>query len=116
MAIALTCLVTFGHALWISSLLTLPTDMFPGPQVGVSTGLTGMGGAVGGIFANLGTGYVVRGFSYTPVFLMAGLLHPVAFTLLWFLLPNSRIKRIDSEARRQVNACGRDIQGDAAGK
>ena len=100
MAIAITCVVTLGHALWISSLLTLPTDMFPGPQVGTSTGLTGMGGAIGGIFANLGTGYIVRSFSYRPVFLMAGLLHPVSFTLLWFLLPNGRIKRIDSEARR----------------
>lgn len=34
MAIGLTCVITFGHALWISNLLTLPTDLFPGPRVG----------------------------------------------------------------------------------
>ncbi len=96
MAIGFTCVVTFGHALWISSLLTLPTDIFPGPQVGTSTGLTGMGGAVGGILANLVTGHIVRSFSYTPVFLMAGLMHPLSFGLLWLLLPNNRIRRIDS--------------------
>ncbi len=56
-----------------------------------------MGGAVGGVLANLGTGYVVRSFSYKPVFLMAGLMHPLSFTLLWLLLPNHRIKRIDAD-------------------
>lgn len=96
MAIALTCVVTFGHALWISSLLTLPTDMFPGAQIGTSTGLTGMGGAVGGMLANLGTGHLVQKFSYRPVFLMAGLMHPLAFVILWILLPNDRIRRVDA--------------------
>lgn len=86
MAIAVTCAITFAHGLWISNLLTLPTDMFRASRVGTASGLSGMGGAVGGMIANLGTGYLVQNYSYQPVFLMAGLMHPVAFVVVFTLL------------------------------
>lgn len=86
MAIGITCAVTFAHGLWISNLLTLPTDMFPASRVGTASGLSGMGGAVGGMIANLGTGYLVQNYSYQPVFLMAGLMHPIAFLVVYGLL------------------------------
>jgi len=86
MAIGATCVITFGHALWISNLLTLPTDLFPGFRVGTVTGLSGMGGAVGGMLANLTTGYVVASFSYKPIFIAAGLMHPLSFCIVFFLL------------------------------
>lgn len=86
MAIAVFCVVTLGHALWISNLLTLPTDMFPASQVGTASGLTGMGGAIGGMLANLCTGYIVQRYSYSPIFVAAGLMHPLALTIVWFLL------------------------------
>jgi len=89
-AIALTCCMTFGHALWVSNLLTLPTDLFPGPQVATASGFTGMGGAVGGMLATLGTGYIVQRFSYQPIFTVAGLMHPLALTLVLWLLPDRR--------------------------
>ena len=86
MAIAATCFVIFGHSLWVANLLTLPTDLFPGQEMGTATGFSGMGGAIGGIFANLGTGYVVQHFSYAPVFLVAGLMHPIGIALIYWLL------------------------------
>ncbi|MCC6858701.1 MAG: MFS transporter [Bryobacterales bacterium] len=86
MAIGLTCVVTLAHALWISNLLTLPTDLFPGSRVGTATGLSGMGGAVGGILTSLGTGYVVQNFSYRPIFTVAGVMHPIALGILLVLL------------------------------
>jgi len=89
-AIALTCFMTFGHALWISNLLTLPTDLFPGPQVGTATGFSGMGGAVGGMLANLATGRIVQRFSYRPIFTVAGLMHPLGVALVLWLLPDRR--------------------------
>jgi ACS family hexuronate transporter-like MFS transporter len=89
MALGITCVITFGHALWISNLLTLPTDLFPGSRVGTATGLSGMGGAIGGIIANFATGYVVQAFSYKPVFAMAGIMHPIAALLLILLLGRS---------------------------
>jgi hypothetical protein len=51
-----------------------------------------MGGAVGGILANLGTGYVVMRFSYTPIFLLAGLMHPLSIALIYWLLPARHFK------------------------
>lgn len=88
LAIAATSFIIFGHAVWISNLLTLPTDLFHGPEVGTATGFSGMSGAVGGIIASLGTGYVVTKFSYTPIFIMAGLMHPFALFLIYRLLPD----------------------------
>ena len=87
MAIAATCFLTFGHAFWVANLQTLPTDLFPATEVGTATGFSGMGGAIGGMLANLGTGYVVARFSYTPVFLIAGLMHPLSAVLTYRLLP-----------------------------
>jgi ACS family hexuronate transporter-like MFS transporter len=88
MAIAATCCITFGHAFFVSNIQTLPTDLFRGNEVGTASGFSGMGGAIGGILANLGTGYIVQRFSYAPVFFMAGLMHPLSIGLVYWLLPN----------------------------
>jgi ACS family hexuronate transporter-like MFS transporter len=93
LAIAATCFLTFGHALWISNLLTLPTDLFPASEVGTASGLTGMGGAIGGVLANLGTGYLVSRFSYAPVFWIAGLMHPLSCVIVHRLLPDREFQR-----------------------
>src|SRR5574340_871353 len=88
MAIGATCFVTLGHAFWVANLQTLPTDLFRGPEMGTATGFSGMGGAIGGMLANLGTGYVVTHFSYSPIFLVAGLMHPLSAVLIYWLLPD----------------------------
>ena len=88
LAIGATCFVTFGHAFWVSNIQTLPTDLFRGHEIGTATGFSGMGGAIGGILANLGTGYIVQHFSYRPIFLLAGLMHPLSIVLVYWLLPN----------------------------
>lgn len=93
-AIAATCFITFGHAFFVANIQTLPTDLFDAGEVGTATGFSGMGGAVGGILANMGTGYIVQNFSYTPVFLMAGLMHPLSIFLIGRLLPDERFRRI----------------------
>jgi MFS transporter, ACS family, hexuronate transporter len=93
MAIAAACFLTFGHALWIANLQTLPTDLFPGQEVATVSGFSGMGGAVGGILANLGTGYLVQTFSYAPVFALAGIVHPFSIGLVYLLLPDSSFER-----------------------
>jgi ACS family hexuronate transporter-like MFS transporter len=88
MAIAATCFITVGHAFFVSNVQTLPTDLFRGNEIGTASGFSGMGGAVGGILANLGTGYIVQHFSYAPVFFIAGLMHPLSVGLVYWLLPN----------------------------
>jgi nitrate/nitrite transporter NarK len=59
-----------------------------GSEVGTAMGFSGMGGAVGGMIANLGTGYIVAHYSYAPVFLMPGLMHPLSAFLVYWLLPD----------------------------
>jgi len=88
MAIAATCCMTLGHAFWVANLQSLPVDLFRGGEVGTATGFTGMGGAIGGMLANIGTGWVVARFSYAPIFLLAGLMHPLSMFLIWRLLPD----------------------------
>src|SRR5260370_12888531 len=70
MAIAATCFVTFGHALWVANLQTLPTDLFNGQEMGTATGFSGMGGAIAGMLANLATGSILQHFSSSPLFPM----------------------------------------------
>lgn len=87
LAIAAMCVVVLGHAIWITNLMTLPTDLFPPGEVATAAGFSGMGGALAGALANWGTGWVVVHFSYLPVFICAGLLHPLGILLVWLLLP-----------------------------
>ena len=94
MAIAATCFVTFGHALFVSNVQTLPTDLFRGHEIGTASGFSGMGGAIGGILANLGTGYIVQHFSYAPIFFLAGLMHPLSIALVYWLLPNRYFRQV----------------------
>ena len=92
MAIAVTCVMAMGHSLWISNLLTIPTDLFKANEVGMATGFTGMGGAIGGAIANLGTGYLVSGAGYAPIFWIAGLMHPLSLGLVYWLLPDREFR------------------------
>jgi len=94
MAIGATCFLTVGHAFWIAGIQTLPTDLFAGNEVGTCAGLSGMGGAFGGMLANLGTGYVVHHFSYSPVFFLGGLMHPLSIVLIYLLLPDSEFAKV----------------------
>jgi ACS family hexuronate transporter-like MFS transporter len=87
LAIAAMCVVVFGHAIWVTNLMTLPTDLFSSNKVATAAGLSGMGGAIAGALANWFTGSFVTHFSYLPIFICAGLLHPVAMLLVWWLLP-----------------------------
>lgn len=86
LAIAAMCIVVFGNAIWVSNLLTLPADLFPENEVGTASGFSGMGGSFGGTLANLATGYVVTHFSYQPVFVWAGLMHPLGLWFVWRII------------------------------
>ncbi len=110
LALAAICSVMFGHSVFVANLQTLPTDLFPGHQTGTAMGFSGAGGAVGGVIANLLTGYVVQHFSYAPVFLAAGLMHPLACGLIWKFLPNSFFSSSDQAPGLSGEAGGRSVR------
>ena len=100
MAIAASCFATIGHAFWVANLQTLPTDLFKGSEIATASGFTGMGGAIGGILANLGTGYVVMHFSYWPIFALAGIMHPLSAGLVYWLLPDRCFGILDRDKKK----------------
>ncbi|MFN0172727.1 MAG: MFS transporter [Bryobacteraceae bacterium] len=95
MALAAISFMAFGHAVWVANLQTLPTDLFKATEMGTATGFTGMGGAIGGALANLGTGWIVQNFSYAPVFALAGLMHPMSMVLVAKLLPDREFRNVN---------------------
>jgi ACS family hexuronate transporter-like MFS transporter len=98
LAIGSICFITFGHGFWTANLQTMPADLFPGHEVGTVAGFSGMGGAIGGMIAQLGTGYVVSRFSYAPIFLIAGLMHPMSMAIIYRMLPDARFQSANATA------------------
>ena len=98
LAIAATCVVVFGHAVWVANLLTLPADLFRHNEVGTATGFSGMGGAIAGALANFVTGTIVTHFTFLPIFIWAGVMHPLSLIVLWRLLPDRLFAAADNSA------------------
>lgn len=88
-AIVLFCVGYFGQQSWSTLIMILPTDLFPRRAVGTVAGLVGLGGAFGGIcFGQLAGWLLDHGFGYSPIFVIAGLLHLTAFVLILVTVPN----------------------------
>jgi ACS family hexuronate transporter-like MFS transporter len=87
LAIACASVVVLGHAIWVANLITLAADLFPPQEVATASGFSGMGGAVGGALANFFTGSIISHFSYLPIFICAGLMHPLSMLLVYWLIP-----------------------------
>jgi hypothetical protein len=97
LAMSLISLAMAAHQAWSANLFTLPSDLFPTKMVGSVVGVGGAAGAIGAMFMTL----VVGGFlqtthDYVPLFVVAGLLHPLAL-LSVFLLLGKRMPKADLE-------------------
>ncbi len=88
-AVGLICLATFAHQSWSTNMLTLPADLFPQRVVASVTGLGGLGISASAI-TQFTIGYVIAHFSYQPVFVAAGLLHPTAAIVMLLLVGKIR--------------------------
>lgn len=88
LAIAFACLAFLGHQSWSVIMHTLTPDLFPVRLVGSAAGLVGLAEAAGSaLFAEIvGRVLEATGRDYTLPFLLAGLLHPVAFLVIHFSL------------------------------
>jgi ACS family hexuronate transporter-like MFS transporter len=89
LVMVLFSLAFFGQQSWSTLVMTLPTDMVPRGSLGKFAGLVGMGGAFGGVVMGTVAGWMLdHGFSYTPVLVIAGSLHLLAFGLICVAIPN----------------------------
>jgi ACS family hexuronate transporter-like MFS transporter len=86
--IAIFSVAFFGQQSWSTLVMILPTDLVPTPVVGTVAGLVGLGGALGGVVLGQLAGYLLdHGFSYTPVLIIAGSLHVLAFLTICLAIP-----------------------------
>jgi ACS family hexuronate transporter-like MFS transporter len=96
--IVIFSLAFFGQQSWSTLVMILPTDMIPKHSVGTVAGLVGLGGALGGIVLGQIAGYLRdHGSSFTPILIIAGSLHVIAFALICVVVP--RIRQIEFKAR-----------------
>ena len=92
MVIASISLVAFAFQSWIANIHTIPSDTFPKQDVGSVFGIGGTSAGIASMAFTLLVGYLVDHFSYTPVFIMVGIMQPLAAAL--FLLIMRRIERV----------------------
>jgi ACS family hexuronate transporter-like MFS transporter len=97
-ALALFSTAMFAHQFWSVTVQTLPADLFPARVVGSVEGLLGSAGSFGAMLFGLLVGWLVERHGYGAAFLIAGLLHPLAFLII---LASVRADRPGREA------CGR---------
>jgi ACS family hexuronate transporter-like MFS transporter len=88
LALALISVATSAHQGWSANVFTLASDMFPRKDVGSVVGLGGAAGAVGGMIIAPLAGYVLEWFhTYVPLFVIAGVMHPLAMGLVHLIVP-----------------------------
>jgi ACS family hexuronate transporter-like MFS transporter len=85
-SLALICVVTFAHMGWKTNQATLTNDIYPREVVGVVSGLLAFGNGLGGTIFTALTGWMVVQFNYASVFVLMGLLHPVSYLLVRWLV------------------------------
>ena len=96
-------LAFFGQQAWSTLVMTLPTDLIPRHSVGTVAGLVGFGGAMGGIVLGQVAGYLRdHHVSYTPILIVSGSLHLIAFLLLCLLVPRIRPIDFGRDARASI--------------
>lgn len=97
MALAFFSMALFGHQFWSTILQTLATDIFPSRVVGSVGGLMGAVGSIGAMLFNLLIGEILMHYhSYSPIFMMAGLIYPFALALIILLIP--KVEPVASQA------------------
>lgn len=91
-SISLACisLVLAAQSVWIVNLFTLITETAPRGYGGTALGISGVGGAVGGIIANLAAGRLIPTVGYAAVFTVLGFVHLVGFAVLRLTVPRSK--------------------------
>lgn len=87
LAIGLMSLLMFAHGFWITNYITAIADIFGDQATSTVVGLSGTAGAVAGLLVNPLIGLVVQDFSYGPLWIICGLMYPLAFVILLVFIP-----------------------------
>jgi ACS family hexuronate transporter-like MFS transporter len=85
-AIASISLIAFAFQSWIVNIHTIPSDTFPKQDVGSVFGVGGTAAGIASMLFTLLVGYVVDRFGYQPVFIMVGVMAPLAAVLFFGIM------------------------------
>ena len=91
-AIAGISVIAFAFQSWIVNIHTIPSDCFPRQDVGSVFGIGGTAAGIASMLFTLLVGYLVDHFSYTPVFILVGLMAPLGAFLFFSIM--GRIERV----------------------
>ncbi len=90
--VLLLSLAFFAHGLWITNYITSIGDIFGKNSSSSVVGLSGTAGALSSLIVNPFMGVIIYRFSYDPLWIYAGVMYSVAFTVFSVAIP--RIKSI----------------------
>jgi ACS family hexuronate transporter-like MFS transporter len=92
MALVFISIGTASHQGWSANVFTLASDTFPKKDIGSVVGIGGAAGAFGGAILAWVAGHILLHHSYLPLFIIAGVMHPLAMGVVQLLTP--RIEKI----------------------
>lgn len=99
-AIALMALIMFAHGFWITNYITAISDIFGKQATSTVVGLSGTAGAVSGLLLNPLIGLIIQNYSYRPLWIVSGLMYPLAFIV--FILFVRRYRPVQTQFAKQI--------------
>ncbi len=100
-ALAIISFVLGVHSAWKTNLVTLTVDIFPRPIVATIHGIVAMGGGIGGALFQSFAGQVIDKYSYTPLLVLMGLLHPLAYVCVRALVKSDSQAAVELKLQEQ---------------
>ena len=95
-AVALLGLAMAGHQGWSANMFTIISDIYPRRAVSSLIGITGFGGAVGGMILAASVGWILElTGSYRSIFLWAGISYFFALAVIHVASPRLKAVALD---------------------
>jgi ACS family hexuronate transporter-like MFS transporter len=85
MSSAFAAVIAFAHLAWLITLTAIAVDLFPKEKLGTAFGFISAGSGIGGLIAAEIIPHVLQAAGYRPLFVVMGILHPMALVLIWKL-------------------------------
>ena len=89
--VALMALFMFAHGFWITNYITSIADVFGNRGTATVVGLSGTAGTLSSLLINPMIGFIVANYSYSPMWVVAGFLYPLAFILFIIFIPKIKL-------------------------
>lgn len=88
--VVMMAVIAFAEFTWMVTMTALAVDVLPTDRIGRMFGVIAAGSGLGGMLFMEVIPRLVESYSYTPVFVLMGCLHPIAFVLVWAVAASNR--------------------------